>query len=154
VPVPDFILHLRAKIGHDFLWLPGVTAVVLKGSKVLLVKRSDNGAWAPVTGIVEPGEHPAQAAVRETMEETGVRCVVEELVWVNVTEPTVHANGDRAQYLDHTFRCRFVDGWPHPADEESSEVAWFPVGNLPPMKPSLRERISTAIDHAGHVRLH
>lgn len=153
MPVPDFIVQLRARIGHELLWLPGVTAVVLKGNEVLLVKRSDNGAWAPVTGIVDPGEHPAQAAVRETMEETGVRCVVEELVWVNVTEPTVHTNGDHAQYLDHTFRCKFVEGRPHPADEESSEVAWFPVGNLPPMKPRLRERISTAIDHAGLVRL-
>ena len=153
MPVPDFILQLRAKIGHDLLWLPGVTAVVLKDDEVLLVMRSDNGAWAPVTGIVDPGEHPAQAAVRETMEETGVRCVVEELVWVNVTEPTVHANGDHAQYLDHTFRCRFVEGLPYAADEESSEVAWFPVENLPTMKPNLRERISTAIDHTGPVRL-
>jgi ADP-ribose pyrophosphatase YjhB (NUDIX family) len=154
VPVPDFVLRLRAKIGHELLWLPGVTAIVLRDDDVLLVKRSDNGAWAPVTGIVDPGEHPAQAAVRETMEETGVRCVVEELAWVNVTEPTVHANGDHAQYLDHTFRCRFVEGLPYAADDESSEVAWFPVETLPPMSPNLRERISTAIDHTGPVRLH
>jgi ADP-ribose pyrophosphatase YjhB (NUDIX family) len=153
VPVPDFILQLREKVGHDLLWLPGVTAVVLHGPDVLLVRRSDTGGWAPVTGIVDPGEHPAQAVVRETLEETGVECVVDELVWVNVTEPTVHVNGDHAQYLDHTFRCSYVGGEPHAADDESWEVRWFPVDGLPPMKPELRERILTAVGHAGAARI-
>ncbi len=27
---PDFVLDLRAKIGHDLLWLAAVTAVVLR----------------------------------------------------------------------------------------------------------------------------
>jgi 8-oxo-dGTP pyrophosphatase MutT (NUDIX family) len=55
---PDFVLALREKIGHDELWLPGVTAVVLRGSEVLLVRRADSGAWTPVTGIVDLGEEP------------------------------------------------------------------------------------------------
>jgi 8-oxo-dGTP pyrophosphatase MutT (NUDIX family) len=69
VPFPTFVLRLRASIGHDPLWLPGVTAVVLHETDVLLVRRSDNGSWAPITGIVDPGEHPAHAAVREVLEE-------------------------------------------------------------------------------------
>lgn len=153
MPVPDFILRLRDRVGHDLLWLPGVTSVVLNQGEVLLVRRSDNGSWAPVTGIVDPGEHPAQAAVREVMEETGVQCAVEELVWVNVTEPTIHVNGDQAQYLDHTFRCRYVGGEPYPADDESSDVRWFPVTGLPAMKTSLRDRIVTALEHTGPARL-
>lgn len=87
------------------------------------------------------------------MEETSVLCAIEELVWVNVTEPTIHVNGDHAQYLDHTFRCQYLDGEPYPADDESSEVAWFPLSDLPPMKPILRDRIVTAVDHWGPVRL-
>ena len=153
MPVPDFILRLRERIGHDLLWLPGVTAVVLNDGAVLLVRRSDDGSWSPVTGIVDPGEHPAQAAVREVLEETGVLCAVDDLVWVNVTEPTVHVNGDHAQYLDHTFRCRCLEGVPFAADDESLEVRWFPVTELPAMKPSLRDRIVTAVEHAGPVRL-
>jgi 8-oxo-dGTP pyrophosphatase MutT (NUDIX family) len=153
VPVPEFILRLRERIGHDLLWLPGVTSVVLHEGAVLLVRRSDNGSWGPVTGIVDPGEHPVHAAVREVLEETGVRCAVEELVWVNVTEPTVHVNGDHAQYLDHTFRCRYVGGTPYAADDESVEVRWFSATDLPEMKPSLRDRIVTAVEHAGPVRL-
>jgi 8-oxo-dGTP pyrophosphatase MutT (NUDIX family) len=145
VPVPEFIVRLRQKIGHDLLWLPGVTAVVLKDSEVLLVKRSDNGQWAPVTGIVDPGEHPAETAAREVLEETGVNCAVEEMVWVNVSEPTVHANGDHAQYLDHAFRCRYLGGAAHVADDESTEVGWFPLGHLPAMAPIYEERIRRAV---------
>lgn len=150
---PEFVLRLREQVGHDLLWLPGVTAVVLHAGAVLLVRRSDNGCWAPVTGIVDPGEHPAKAAVREVLEETGVRCEVDELVWVNVTPPMVHVNGDRAQYLDHTFRCRYLDGVPYPADDESLEARWFPAHDLPPMAADLHARIVTAIEHVGKVRL-
>jgi ADP-ribose pyrophosphatase YjhB (NUDIX family) len=153
VPIPDFILRLRERIGHDLLWLPGVTSVVVKEGQVLLVRRSDNGEWAPVTGIVEPGEHPARTAVREVMEETGVSCVVEALVWVNVSEPIVHVNGDQAQYLDHTFRCRYVAGEPYPADDESVQAGWFPVTDLPAMHAVFRDRIGAALEEQASVRL-
>lgn len=149
MPTPDFIVRLRQKIGHDLLWLPGATAVVLNGAEVLLVRRSDNGRWTPVTGIVDPGEHPSRTATREVMEETGISCAVEALAWVNVTEPTVHANGDHAQYLDHTFRCRYLGGVAHVADDESSEVGWFPVDDLPVMAAVFEERIRRAVQHVG-----
>ena len=57
MPTPEYILTLREKIGHDYLWLSGATAVIRRDSdhRVLLVRRSDNGAWTPVTGIVDPG---------------------------------------------------------------------------------------------------
>lgn len=79
MPTPEFVQRLRRKIGTDLLWLAGATAVVFDGQAVLLVKRADNGQWTPVTGIVDPGEHPAQTAAREVLEETGVDCVVEDL---------------------------------------------------------------------------
>ena len=58
MPTPDFVLALREKVGTALLWLPAVTAVVLRGQEVLLVRRADTGAWTPVTGIVDPGEQP------------------------------------------------------------------------------------------------
>ena len=54
MPIPEFIVELRELVGHRELWLPGVTAVVLRDDEVLLVQRSDNLAWGPVTGIVDP----------------------------------------------------------------------------------------------------
>src|SRR5680860_1364660 len=83
MPVPDFIVDLRRKVGHAELWLPGVTAVVRRVDEILLVRRSDNGDWTPVTGIVDPGEQPATAARREVFEETGVTVEVDRLAWVN-----------------------------------------------------------------------
>ena len=71
-PIPDFVVAIREKIGHDPLWLPGVTAVVRRGDQVLLVERADNGRWTPITGIPEPGEEPAVAAAREALEEAGL----------------------------------------------------------------------------------
>lgn len=153
MPVPGFVLDLRRRVGHDLLWLPAVTAVVLDDDRVLLAKRADDGSWGPVSGIVDPGEHPARAAVREVLEETAVRCVVEKLVWVGVTEPVVYANGDRSQYVDHTFRCRYLDGTPRAADDESLEVGWFDLTDLPAMPPLPLERITTAVHHSGPTRL-
>jgi len=153
VPSPEFVVRLREKIGHDLLWLPGATAVVLRGDEVLLVRRADDGGWAPVTGIVDPGEHPSVTAVREVAEETGVSCEVEALAWVNVTEPILYRNGDRAQYVDHTFRCRYLEGEARVADDESTAVGWFPWERLPAMDPALEERILTAVRHSGQARL-
>ena len=125
--IPDFILALRRKSGTDPLWLSGVSAVVCRQDQVLLVRRADTGAWTPVTGIIDPGEQPADAAVREVREETGVDAVPERLALVHVTDPVVYANGDQARYLDLLFRMRWVCGAPHPADGENTDARWFAV---------------------------
>ena len=152
VPTPDFILALRSKVGTDLLWLPGVTAVVLHEQEVLLVRRSDNGAWTPVTGIIDPGEHPAVAAVREVAEETAVRAVAESLVQVGVTEPVLYPNGDRSQYLDLVFRLRWLAGDPTPADGENTDARWFPVDALPPMSADMRNRLQAGLDNPARAR--
>ena len=153
MPMPDFVRSLREHVGHDPLWLMGATAVVVRDDggapQVLLVRRADDGRWTPVTGIVDPGEHPATAAVRETAEEAGIVCEVEALAAVSVTEPVRYANGDVSQYVDHTFRCRFVSGEPHPVDGEASEVGWFAVEDMPAMDAVFRSRIDAALQRPG-----
>src|SRR5688572_26698157 len=84
MPTPDFVLELRRSVGQAELWMPGVTAVVRRGDEVLLVLRADNGEWAPVGGIVEPGEEPAVCAAREVLEETGVVARVDRLASTSV----------------------------------------------------------------------
>lgn len=135
---PDFIVHLRERVGHTPLWLSGSAAGVHRTRadgvrEWLLVRRADNAAWSPVTGIVDPGEHPAEAAVREVWEEAGVVAEVERLVWQDVTDMVTYANGDQTQYINHTFRCRWVSGEPHPADGENTEAAFFAEGEFPPL---------------------
>lgn len=149
MPVPDFILDLRAKVGHAMLWLSGATAVILRegaaGTEVLLVRRSDDGEWSPVCGIVDPGEDPHLAAIREAAEEASVQVEVERLAWLNVTEPVVYANGDVTQYIDHTFRCRWVAGDPVPGDGEASEARFFPIDEMPVMQRGYAERIEVVL---------
>ena len=159
MPIPPYVAHLRTMIGKELLWMPGVTAVVLRdGSRVdvpevLLVKRSDNGLWTPVTGIVDPGEEPHVAAVREVLEEASVVAEVERLVWMWATGVVTHLNGDRAQYLDHTFRCRWVSGEPVPGDDESTEARWFALDALPEMRQTFIDRIACAVENPRDVRL-
>lgn len=146
MPVPDFILRLRESIGTAPLWLSGVTAVVIRDHEMLLVKRADTLQWTPVTGIIDPGEHPAVAARREVLEEAAVEVVVERLTSVGVSNEIVYDNGDQTQYLDLTFACRWVAGDPHPADGENVDAAWFPVRDLPVIPAEFAARIATVLD--------
>ncbi|KOX19489.1 MULTISPECIES: NUDIX hydrolase [unclassified Streptomyces] len=144
---PDFIRTLRETAGHQLLFLPGVSAVVFDDrGRVLLGRRSDNGRWAIIGGIVEPGEQPADCAVREVYEETAVRCEVERIVIVEtLRRPVVYPNGDQCQFMDVTFRCRAVGGEARVNDEESTEVGWFAVDELPEMKRFSHLRIEKAL---------
>lgn len=149
---PQFILDLREKIGHDPLWLAGVTAVVVKDESVLLVRRADNGTVMPVGGIIDPGEHPAAAAAREVLEETGVVAEPVRLTSVNVTDMVTYQNGDQVQYIDLCFLCRWVSGDPHPADGENTAATWVPIADLPPLKPQHQHNVTHAL--AGREAAH
>ncbi|MFI7060981.1 NUDIX hydrolase [Kribbella sp. NPDC050124] len=143
---PKFILELREKIGHDLLWLTGISGVVLNDAgQVLLVRRADNGRWALVAGILEPGEQPAVALVREIQEKTAVTVEVDRLVSMESLPPSSYPNGDQVQYLDLCFRCRPLHGDPRVNDDESLEVAWFPLSDLPPLSPHEQQAIANAL---------
>jgi ADP-ribose pyrophosphatase YjhB (NUDIX family) len=145
MPTPEFILTLREKVGHAPLPLVGVTAVVIRDGKVLLGRRSDNRALTPVTGIVDPGEEPADAAVRETLEEAGVVARALRLVLVHQIPRVTYPNGDQADYLDLAFLCEWVSGEPYPADGEMSEVGWYDLEDLPELElEDMRHRIEAA----------
>ena len=152
MPIPDFVVELRRSLGQARLWLPAVTAVVVHDHRLLMVRRADNGAWTPITGIMEPGEEPAAAAVRETREETGVEVRADRLAQVTSGHEVTHANGDLAVYLDLTFTCSYVTGEAHVADDESSDVRWWPLDALPPMSQTLTGRVEAALSDESAAR--
>lgn len=143
---PKFILELREKIGHDPLWLPGITAVVLdEDDQVLLVRRADDGRWTLIAGCLEPGEEPAVAILREIQEEAGVEAEVERLVSIEAMPPSAYPNGDQVQFLDLCFRCRPLSGEARVNDDESLEVGWFPLDAMPDIPPREQRCLANAL---------
>jgi 8-oxo-dGTP pyrophosphatase MutT (NUDIX family) len=146
MPIPEFITEIRASAGHQLLWLPGVSAVVFDDEgRVLLGQRADNRQWTVISGIPDPGEQPADCAVREVYEEAGVRCVVERVVLVRAGREMEFPNGDKCQFMDVTFRCRAVGGTARVNDDESVDVGWFPVDAMPPLSERQLFRIKQAL---------
>src|SRR5215472_14084982 len=63
--------------------VPAAVALVTNDAgEILLIRRTDNGNWALPGGAIEMGESVAEAAVRETFEETGIRVEVTGLLGV------------------------------------------------------------------------
>lgn len=110
------------------------------------MQRADNGQWTPITGIVDPGEHPARTAVREAQEEADVEVEPVRLVSVDVVGPVTHTNGDVASYLDLAFECVHVSGEPSPADGENTSVRWFPIDDHPPMNERFTALLALALE--------
>lgn len=147
--VPEYVARLRKQVGHDLLWLPSVSAVVLNDAgELLLGRRSDDGRWSVISGFVEPDEQPAQTLVREVLEETGVRVAPERVSSV-LAHPHTYPNGDRCQFLNIGFRCRFVDGVARVNDDESVAVQWFPPDRLPTLDEHARLTIEQALAPAS-----
>jgi ADP-ribose pyrophosphatase YjhB (NUDIX family) len=63
--------------------VPSVNVVVANDAgEILLVRRTDNGNWALPGGAIDLGESVAQAAVRETLKESGIECAITGIVGI------------------------------------------------------------------------
>ncbi len=75
-------LSITPRIGSD-------AAIFDSSGKILLMKRADNAKWCLPCGLVEAGESPEQAAIREAKEETGLEVKILELVGMYTRLPSV-----------------------------------------------------------------
>ena len=114
---------------------PGVCAVIFDAAgQILLQRRSDDGTWGLPGGAVEPGEEPADAAVREAWEETGLRIVPVHLVGVYGGPDGFHTypNGDQMAFIAMVFICEVTGGQlGEHNDGESLELHYFAPDALP-----------------------
>ncbi|WP_258073614.1 8-oxo-dGTP diphosphatase [Arthrobacter sp. 08Y14] len=102
-----------------------------QGTEVLMgLKQTGFGVGRIVTlgGHVEPGESPAQAAVREVFEESGVTVAETDLELAGTIEFIFPA---RPEWDMSTvvYRARTWEGEPAPSPE--IVPAWYPVGEVP-----------------------
>jgi ADP-ribose pyrophosphatase YjhB (NUDIX family) len=103
--------------------------LVEQNDRVLLVRRrfgARRGAWSFPAGFVEFGEEPADAAVRECLEETGLEVKVTGLLAVIGPEPAGAAS------VVIVYRARVVGGEIAPGDDVD-KVGFFDMGELPPL---------------------
>ena len=132
--------------------VPSVNVVVTNDAgEILLIRRTDNDNWAVPGGAIDLGESVAQAAVRETREESGIECEITGIVGIYSDPKHVllyTSNGEVRQEFSIVLTARPLSGQPTPSSE-SSEVRWVPVSEVRDytMDRSMRIRINDYLDH-------
>ncbi|WUH96834.1 NUDIX domain-containing protein [Spirillospora sp. NBC_00431] len=127
--------------------VPSVNVVVANdNNEILLIRRTDNDNWAVPGGAIDLGESVAQAAIRETNEETGIDCEITGIVGI-YSDPkhVIHytSNDEVRQEFSILLTGRPVGGKPTPSDE-SREVHWVALGDIEGLRMdrSMRLRIA------------
>jgi 8-oxo-dGTP diphosphatase len=104
---------------------------------MLFVRHTYRERWGVPGGLLEKGEEPRDAAVREVYEETGLRVVL-------VGEPAVVVDAE-PQRVDVLFRARLADAVTDrdrgtessagaPSSPEIRAVRWFPADGFPELQ--------------------
>jgi 8-oxo-dGTP diphosphatase len=128
---------------------PGISAaIVVHEGRVLMVRRRISEGelmWQFPAGAIESGETPEDAAVRETLEETGL--TVEA---VKLLGERIHPKTGR---MMHYTACEVVSGAAHVADEEELDaIAWVAHHEIPEYVPyGLYGPVQAYLDEALHA---
>ncbi len=129
----NYLLQLRARAGDSLLLLPAVAAVILNKHNELLLQQKPSEGWSLPAGMIEPGETPRQAIVREVGEETVL--VVEPVRVIDVFGGEafryVYPNGDSVEYTIVLMQCAVVADTGIITDSETLATAYFSQANMP-----------------------
>jgi 8-oxo-dGTP diphosphatase len=124
-----------------------VDALVLRGSEILLVKRTgkllEGGKWALPGGYVERDETLKMAVAREIKEETGF--TVSDITLLTIRDNPDRPKEDR-QNISFVYFCAATESNGN-SDWEVDDLQWFPLSALPP-----KEQV--AFDHYEDILLY
>lgn len=104
----------------------GVRVAVMRGDEILLVQREDSEVWSLPGGEIDSGESPAQTAIREVYEETGLTVKLTRLVGLYTTPQWTAVNTSNV-----VFAAEIVAGYLRSDGSETLKVEFFPRGHLP-----------------------
>lgn len=128
----DYIRWLRSKVGHEKIILIFAGGCIFnEKGEVLLQKRGDSNLWGFPGGAIELGETPEMAAIREAKEETGLEVEVGRFIGLYTDCDMVYPNGDKAQSILIAFELRIVGGELRCDKEETLELKWFSLEEMP-----------------------
>jgi 8-oxo-dGTP pyrophosphatase MutT (NUDIX family) len=140
----EYVRRLRDLVGgEELLQVPSVSVALRdEEGRVLLARHAEIGRWLFPGGAIEPGEIPADAALREMWEETGLVVALTRLVGVfGGPDVIIHyRNGHRTSYVMAVFEARPVGGrWAPDGSEvlemrfvSEAEVAALPTARWVP----------------------
>lgn len=130
----EYIKKVRKKVGHDKLILNYAGCIIFDDqNRLLLQKRADSGKWGFLGGMVEFGESVEETAVREVKEESGLDVEITSLYGVYSKYYAEYTNGDKAQPIVHLFKARIIGGQLINCNDETLELKYFDLNNLPPI---------------------
>lgn len=104
-----------------------VNVAVIQDGKILLTKRNDFHVWCLPSGGVEQGESVAEAAIRETKEETGIDIKLTRLVGMYSRLGGIPAVSAHAAL----FEARPIGGEIKIQPGETLEVRYFSLEEIP-----------------------
>jgi lipoyl(octanoyl) transferase len=155
--------HLALRLGRERVdQQPSLRTIsvvpVAADGRVLLLRRSEarGGFWQPVTGRIEPGESPAQAAQRELEEETGAASPVISLGYqhqfgvdpelLRPVRPGLHVADETA------FGARLAEPFEVRLSAEHAAFGWFPLADALDRLPfaGLRRAVRLAVATLAH----
>lgn len=132
----SYISDMRKFIGHSPIMTTAAMCIIYDDVKgILLEKRSDNGLWCVPGGAIELGETLEEALAREVREETSLEISEPKLFDVKASVHMIYPNQDEVYYTDVVYLVKNYSGTlKH--DEESTELKWFKIEELPEIMPT------------------
>ena len=127
--MPEYVKRLWELVGDDELLQIASVSIALMDAdrRVLLARHVEGQHWLLPGGAIEPGEVPADAAIREMWEETGTAVRLTRLVGVfGGPDFIVHyRNGHRTSYVMTVFEARTEEQLGRPDGHEVLELRFM-----------------------------
>ena len=144
-----YIMNLRKYVGHETLIGIGATTLVFNEKRELLLNlRSDTNTWGIPGGSMELYETIEETAVRDLKEEAGIRAEKLELVTVLSGKEYYfeYPNGDKMCTVIVLFKVLNYTGDIKVSDNESKQLKFFALDNLPNMESRAKAIVDKILD--------